>query len=144
MSVRMILKALDPGAIVTLSDIDENDVALSPANATITVTFESDGNITKTEGGVGPTDIGDWLSPKSGMSNYSIKATLTSGTPDVGSDVTGSFLALSSDRSWSITRTNNTAGADVVVLAISIALTANTANVLGTCTLTLTANVIGP
>ncbi len=137
----MALLAMSPGIRITLDDITVNDVATSPANATITVTFKSDGNIEKTAGVV-VTDIGDWLSPQLNMSAYSIRATALSGT--VTSGTVGSWLSLGSDRSWNKTRSDNLAGSDVATVTIDIALTADTSIILDTCTLSLTATVIGP
>lgn len=145
MSVRMVLRALGVGDIVTLDDINENHAVSSPTNAQVGVRFETDGDITvQTASGAFSTDIGNWLVPLTNVALYSIKATVNSGTTSAGSDTTGSFLALTSDRTWTKTRTSDVAGSDVVELLIEIARTANTSLVLGSCVLTLTATVLGP
>ena len=139
--IHLLLGALGPGDRISIDDFLANDVATSPADANITVTFKSDGSIEKTAG-VTVTDLGDWISPTINMANYSIKATLNSGT--LTSGTTGSFLSLASDRSWNVTRTNNTAGSDSAELLLEIVLTASTSIVLDSATVTLTATVVGP
>jgi hypothetical protein len=70
---------------------------------TATYTLESDGDvITATKGG-GSVDAGDWIAPKtSAPSDYEVRATLDSGTLSTGT--TGSWLALTSNRTWTVTR----------------------------------------
>jgi hypothetical protein len=66
----------------------------------------------------GSVDQGDWISPKaSAPSDYEVQATLNAGT--LTSGTTGSWLALSSNRSWTLGRV--TVGvADQVDLTIEI------------------------
>jgi hypothetical protein len=145
MSVRMILRALGVGDIITLSNITENDTSISPNNAQVGVRFETDGDITKQQdGGAFSTDLGDWIVPKINMADFSIRATVNSGSVSAGSDTTGSWLALTSDRTWTKSRTDDAAGSDVVNLTIEIARTSDTSLVLDSCTMELTAQVLAP
>lgn len=73
---------------------------------TATYTLESDGDVVTATTPLGSADIGDWISPKaSAPSDYEVRATLNSGTLNAGSSATGSWLALTSNRSWGVTRT---------------------------------------
>jgi hypothetical protein len=70
---------------------------------TATYTLESDGDVVTATTGGGSVDAGDWIVPKaSAPSDYEVRATLVSGTLSTGT--TGSWLALSSNRSWTLTR----------------------------------------
>ncbi len=81
------------------------------------------------------TDIGDWITPKSSASNFECYATLSSGT--LSSGTTGSWLALTSERSW--TRNRSTTGTSTAVIVVEIRKV-GTSTVLDTATITLEAN----
>ena len=49
-------------------------------------------------------DLGDWLTPKSGMSGYSVKWTLTSGTTPAAPVAQNTFIALSATRAWTLSQ----------------------------------------
>ncbi len=105
------------------------------ANQTATYTLEADGDIITATTGGGSVDAGDWIAPKGAAGgNYEVMATVVSGS--VSSGTTGSWLALSSDRTW--TRSRATSGSDTVVLTIEIRRTGTT-TVLASCTRTLVA-----
>jgi hypothetical protein len=73
---------------------------------TATYTLESDGDVVTATTDGGSVDAGDWIDPKaSAPSDYEVQATLNAGTLTVGSSATGSWLALTSDRSWSVRQT---------------------------------------
>ena len=70
---------------------------------TATYTLESDGDVIIATTVDGSLDAGDWISPKaSAPSDYEVQATLNAGT--LTSGTTGSWLALTSNRSWTLTR----------------------------------------
>jgi hypothetical protein len=70
---------------------------------TATYTLESDGDVISATTGDGSLDAGDWISPKaSAPSDYEVRATLDSGDPPTGT--VSSWLALTSNRSWSLTQ----------------------------------------
>ena len=48
----------------------------------------------------GNTNLGNWLTGATDYSNYEIFATIISGTVQVGSDATGSWLNLGTTRAW--------------------------------------------
>jgi hypothetical protein len=102
---------------------------------TATYTLESDGDIVRFTTPLGSGDIGDWISPKSAApSNYEVRATLNSGS--LTSGTTDSWLALTSNRSWSLTRVV-VGAADQVDLTIEIRK--GSGAVLATATVTLDA-----
>jgi hypothetical protein len=72
---------------------------------TATYTLESDGDVVTATTPLGSSDISDWIDPKaSAPSDYEVKATLNSGTLNGGSSATGSWLALTTNRSWGVTQ----------------------------------------
>lgn len=60
--------------------------------------LQNDGNIMQRVGS-SLTDIGDWINNASHVSEYEVRATVTSGS--VGGSATGSWLSLASTQSWS-------------------------------------------
>lgn len=97
--------------------------------------LESDGDVI-----VNGVDVGDWLSPKSAApSLYEVRATVVSGSVSTGT--TGSWLALTSTRSWTRVDTDNNGSSQVCVLTIEIRY--NGGSVLDSSTVTLTANRTG-
>lgn len=78
----------------------------------------------------------DWLASYASPSNYEVYATLQSGT--LFSGTTGSWLALSSDREWSVRDAVPDSISETAVLSLQIR-NALTTIVLDTATITLTA-----
>lgn len=113
-------------------------VAVSSVGAgsqTATYTLESDGDVVTATTPLGSSDIGDWIDPKaSAPSDYEVQATLNSGTLTTGT--TGSWLALSSNRSWTLTRL--TVGAATQV-TLTIEIRKGSGAVLASATVTLDA-----
>jgi hypothetical protein len=81
------------GAPGTVAISDDSDAGLHDA----AYRLEGDGDISH----FGGADIGDWLSPKSGMDQYEVRATLDSGNTPTGSAL-NAWLNLGSDRSWAL------------------------------------------
>lgn len=87
------------------------------APATASITFESDGDIITV--GSFTVDAGDWISPKSAApGSYEIRATLNSGDTPTGT--LGSWLALSSNRTWTLTKPGTLLGIRECELTIEI------------------------
>lgn len=85
------LAALKGGDTINLADM------LLAATVYATYTLESDGDIVKNEDST-IVDMGDWITPKSRMTDYEVRATIVSGSVEGG--VTGSWLDFSTDRFW--------------------------------------------
>ena len=99
----------------TITDID----FVSPFSASVLLTYESDGTISTflTQGSDNADSLGNWIDPlSSAPGTYEIKATLNSGS--LSSGTTGTWLALTSDRSWSVSR--STTGTTTANLTIEI------------------------
>lgn len=108
----------------------------TPDAAFVRIVFESDGDII-TEGALGTVDEGDWVSPKSAApGSYEIRATLVDGDTPVGT--LGSWLALTSNRTWSLTKPGLVPGFRESVFTIEIRLGTT---VLDSTTVTLQAEV---
>ena len=114
------------------------DITVSPTNASAQFQLQSDGDvarITVTTGGGGTVDVGDWITPISAAgANYEVRATVNSGS--LTSGTTGSWLALSSTRTWTLTQT--TVASSACELLIEIRNTSTTI-VMDSSTVTLQA-----
>jgi hypothetical protein len=120
----------------TFNGIADTDVSViaNGASQTATYTIKSDGTITTSDGG-----SATWNSSTTVGSSYEVKATLTSGSLTTGT--TGSWLALSSNRSWS--KTDTTAGNGGVAAAFTLQIrAAGTTTVLDSATITLEAEAL--
>ncbi len=118
-------------AFVSISDNEITDSAQSPGGAEAFYELQSDGDMLSTDG------LGaDWLVGSVTGSNYECRATIVSGT--LSSGTAGSWLALSSDRRWTVTRSS--LGTKTCTFTLEIGLAgANTA--LDTATITISAEV---
>jgi hypothetical protein len=118
----------------TLSDTVQHDEDTG-GGAGANVTLENDGDMLLTTSDV----IADrWLIGGSNGSLYEARATLVSGTLSPGADATGSWLALSSNRAWYVSRSS--IGTKTAVIDIAIGLT-GTSTALDTARFTLTATI---
>ncbi len=96
------------------------NITSTPDASIVSISFESDGDII-TNGSLGVVDEGDWVNPKSAApGSYEIRATLNSGDGPVGT--VGSWLALTSTRTWSLTKPGFVAGSRECELTIEIRL----------------------
>ena len=103
MSILLAAFAAMGGDKIALSGVAVSSVG--SGSQTATYTLESDGDVVTVTTSGGSVDAGDWIDPKaSAPSDYEVKATLNSGTPNGGSSATGSWLALTSNRSWGVTQ----------------------------------------
>lgn len=113
-----------------LLDGDYSDAQIDPANASCGLTVGNSGAATAT--GESPYT---WL--LSGVnSDYEIRADVTSGS--LSSGTTGSWLVLSTSRSWAVTRT--VIGTKTATMAVQIRRVSDSV-VLTTATITITATV---
>lgn len=87
--------------IVTISDLTVTTVQAGAAT-TANYQLESDGDIGRSNPtGTAMNDGGDWITPKAAAgAAYECRATLISGT--LTSGTTGSWLALSTTRTWGV------------------------------------------
>ena len=116
MSILLAAFAAMGGDKISLSGVAVSSVGAG--SQTATYTLESDGDVVRATTPLGSSDIGDWIDPKaSAPSDYEVQATLNSGT--LTSGTTGSWLALTSNRSWTLTRAT-VGAADQVNLTIEI------------------------
>lgn len=136
------------GAISIQNFYGTSSVIVSLSNQSITssaaATYVFAGYVLNSSGAVeqnttltGVVKIGDWVVPNSAASNYEVLATVVSGAP-LGTF--GSWLALSTTRSWSIftTGTGNSQTCSFTVQIRRI----GTTTVLANATINLTANAL--
>ena len=97
-----------------------SNVSVSSTGAgsqTATYTLESDGDVMSDSSIFGPVDEGDWVTPKaSAPGTYEARATLDSGDTPTGT--LNTWLALTSNRAWSLTQ--STVGSQQAELTIEI------------------------
>lgn len=121
------------GAVVALTNQDIG--AFDSGAASCSYSLQSNGVIQQSTSVVGVLPIGNWISPTSAApGSYECRADLVSGT--LSSGTTGSWLALTSSRAWSLTRLSP--GSSSAELTISIRLSGVT---LATCTVNLQSDV---
>lgn len=99
MSILLAAFAAVGGDKIQLSGVAVS--SFGSGSQTATYTLESDGDVMTATTPGGSVDAGDWIDPKaSAPSDYECRATLDAGT--VSSGTTGSWLALTSNRSWTL------------------------------------------
>lgn len=100
-------------------------------------TLKSDGKAYKYASETGEVYIEDWVTPTSEASNYEVYASLSSGT--LTSGTTGSWLALSSNRLWSVE--DGGLGAQSATIVVTVRRTGTSTN-LASATITMSATYI--
>lgn len=100
--------------VISISDQTFSDYTFCSA-AQAYYTLKSNGVAYKGEGPT-ETSLGNWVTPTGSASNYEVYATLSSGSLTTGT--TGSWLALSSNRLWSVEASGNNGQSAVIVVEI--------------------------
>lgn len=101
MSGVLLMAAIGSGPRIQLQGATASDVDASLASAGYTL--ESDGDELKSEG-ASTDDLGDWITPKGlAPGAYECRMTYSSGDTPAGPAL-GSWHALTSSRSWSLTQ----------------------------------------
>lgn len=138
--VTAIMAGMGGGDRLTLAGYTDSALATAPATAGVGYQLTSGG---KEQGGIGTassilySDIGDWVTPTSNANLYEARATLNSGA--VSSGTTGSWLALTSTRTWTVTR--SVIGTASANLTIEIRLAGGPGTILASATVSMTADV---
>jgi hypothetical protein len=133
MSILLAAFAAIGGDQIALSNVSVSSIGAG--SQTATYTLESDGDVMSDSTIFGPVDEGDWITPKANApSDYEVQATLNAGT--LTSGTTGSWLALTSNRSWTLTQA--TVGAATQV-DLTIEIRKGSGATLASATITLEA-----
>lgn len=119
----------------TFLGIENADISAGGVAASVTVTYSVNSNGTLSGTGY----AGTWNSDSTAGSGYEVKATVTSGSLTTGT--TGSWLALSSNRTWTVTDSTQDDGAEQATMTLEIRAVGTTA-VLDTATITFYANAL--
>lgn len=104
------------GAVLTLPNYTVTDSTLSPTNAIAIFRLNSNGNRQEELSGGVVNTLGPWVTPTTIASNYESRATVISGSFTSGTF--GTWQALSTSRSWNVTRT--TIGTSVASMTLEI------------------------
>jgi hypothetical protein len=118
---------------VDLQGLDPTHSVLTPANASATYTLTNTG----AEQATGVAS-GTWLVTGT-VADYEVRATLNSGA--LTSGTVGSWLSLSTSRSWNVTRTDDAAGTTSASMLVEIRVAATT-TVIDSATVDFTARVL--
>lgn len=111
------------------------NATVSGSTATAVYTLAASGDINATQGSNVVVDAGDWIAPKSGMSGYSVLASVSSGS--LSSGTVGSWLALGADVTW--TRAQSVVGGITAVIDLQIRRNSDLVVVKSGVQITLTA-----
>lgn len=82
-------------------------------------------------------DVGDWLSPKLGMSGFEARATLTNGTCSSGP--IGTWVSLGSNQSWTTTIAGQIGSSKACVFTLEIRHSSNPSVIMGSANITVAA-----
>jgi hypothetical protein len=115
------------------------DTALSPTDARVVFSVNSNGTVLATGDTTGTLASYNWLTPTTGSTTYYVRATLTSGT--FSSGTTGTWLALTSNRSWVTLFTSNSPGNKMTTATFEIATDSGGTNVVVSASISLEAFV---
>jgi hypothetical protein len=110
MMTQMLIGSGDGIDVVALvgGSVTSNALPLSACTSTYRLTSAGIEQAIITGVGAGTTDLGNWVTPTSHASLYEVMVTILGGTLTGGSSATGSWIALSSTRSWGVTATSGT------------------------------------
>lgn len=151
--VDLAQKFMDSGAIsnaITITDRTANatDSTAPSGTATASYSLTSAGDIVATNGSNSTADVGDWLTPLTHQGDFSVMATIVSGS--LSSGTTGAWLNLGTTRSWSVARGalgTTTAVIDIAIRSDADGFTRATARITLAATrapLRLTAGLTSP
>ncbi len=122
------------GVTITLPNDSVTDSTLAPTNAIANFILNSNGNRQKEVSGGSVTTVGAWIDPTSEAGNYEARGTVLSGSFTTGTF--GTWLALSSSRTWGVTRSTN--GTTTASMTLEIR-EASTGTVMATATISFSA-----
>jgi hypothetical protein len=122
--------------VILLPSTSVSASATAPTDATANLRIDADGH--QYQGSNTFVDVGAYITPTGNAGNYSVRGTELSGTVSTGT--VGSWLALTSDRTWQVTFTGNS-GSKSCTLLLEFALTADTSNVVYSQSVTMSADV---
>ena len=132
---------------VSLQGKTVNANGATPTNVTAGFRLGADGKVYRARTQVGggayeevSAGSNEWLDPHDGVAAdaYECQATVTAGA--LTSGTAGSWLALTSDREWEVTRTNDVLGTDTCTFTLEIRRIGTTV-VLNSASITLNAEV---
>lgn len=127
-------RVFDPIPLTTISDLKN-----SPSTSTAGFSLESDGSIVYT--GTSSSGGSHWHRDGTNVgigSNYFVRCTLQSGTSPSGSAL-GTWLGLSADAFWNITRSS--VGTNTCTLLVEISMNSSGTIVVATKTISMSASV---
>ena len=102
--------AASVGETITIGNASPQSITFG-STATAQYQLTSAGDIRMTTSNNTLNDVGDWLTPKANFGNYSVRATVVSGSFTSGTF--GSWLVLSSARTWALS--GGVGGVDAVM-----------------------------
>lgn len=114
------------------------DTTFDPGTAGVTLAINSNGTLVVTGTNAGTLDSYNWITPTTGSTSYYVRATLIGGS--FSSGTTGTWLALTSNRTWTVTQSG--AGTKTANATFEIASDSGGTNIVASAGIILTADVI--
>jgi hypothetical protein len=137
--IQMALLGTGPGVEYRLDADTYIDFAFSPNDAGVSFTVKSNGTVEVFADNSGVLASYNWLTPTTGSTTYYVRATLLSGTFTSGT--TGTWLALTSNRTWYTAYTSDSPGNKMTSATIAIATDSAGTNIVVSSTVGLEAYV---
>jgi hypothetical protein len=106
-AVAAVLLGTGSAPVVEITDASITDISVVPSTALAGYNLLNDGRIQQNEGG-SITDVGFWITPQSGMSNYSVRSN------------GGAWLGLSASRVFTAAQSGIGVNSDSLVLEIRL------------------------
>jgi YD repeat-containing protein len=123
-------------AQITIANRNINTVAMGFSGGAAVYQLRSTGDLWASSSSATVTDVGDWLTPMSGMSNFQVMGTLVSGTA-CSSGTMNSWLSLGSHVAWAMGR-GGPSGTSSCTFDLQIRHSSNPTVILGTARIGLT------
>lgn len=127
------------GQSAHVQGVTRNGFALSPANASAQFRMNTNGFAESAPTSGTFSNEFRWFTGCGTNAQYWCRMTVVSGTFSAGT--TGTWLVLSTSRTWSRTRTSDVPGTDTAVGTLEIALDSGGTRIIGSGTITLSAQV---
>lgn len=125
-------------AVFRLDTNTYTDTTFDPGTAGVTLAINSNGSLTATGDNSGTLDSYNWITPTTGSSSYFVRATLIGGS--FSSGTTGTWLALTSNRTWSVSQSG--AGTRTANATFEISSNSSGTNIVASANIILTADVL--
>lgn len=135
--IAMALLSGGGGAAYSLQTDTHADYGFDPNSSQITYTVNSNGSVSVDGSNYGNLSAYDWITPKPPVSTHYVRVTPTSGS--LSSGATGTWLALSSSKAWTLKQVGP--GAKSCTFTVEIATDSGGVNIVASASVSLNVSV---